>query len=120
MRRASRSFLSNPEEADPSAFTRRVTFAFAGLCFFIILFTVPETYSPKILASKAAARRKATGESRWYAPLERQSVRWQDRVQNILVKPFAMLFKEPMLLSVTLYMSFVCESAPFRLISHST
>jgi MFS family permease len=76
--------------------SNRVLFAFAGACFFAILFTVPETYAPKLLVDKARQRRKATGEPRWWAPLERQSVRWQDRVQNILVKPFSMLLLEPM------------------------
>ena len=43
---------------------------FAGSCGVIIFFTVPETYAPKILATKAKKLRKETGEERWYAPRE--------------------------------------------------
>lgn len=79
----------------------------AGLCFVVIVFTVPETYAPKILATKAKKLRKSTGETEYFAPLERQSVKLKDRLEAILLKPFKMLFLEPMLLATTAYMSFV-------------
>ena len=41
---------------------------FAGFCFFVILFFVPETYAPALLMAKARKLRKETGEERWYAP----------------------------------------------------
>lgn len=41
---------------------------FAGFCFFVILFFVPETYAPALLMVKARKMRKETGEERWYAP----------------------------------------------------
>ncbi|RSH82295.1 hypothetical protein EHS25_006005 [Saitozyma podzolica] len=80
---------------------------FAGVCLVIIIFTVPETYAPMILVTKAKRLRKETGEERWYAPLEKADTRWKARLSDILLKPFIMLALEPMLLSVTLYMSFV-------------
>ncbi|ORX38301.1 hypothetical protein BD324DRAFT_655675 [Kockovaella imperatae] len=81
---------------------------FAGVCLLIILFTVPETYAPAILVVKAKRLRKETGEERWYAPLEHGSKQtWGQRLNNILFKPFVMLVQEPMLMAVTLYMSFV-------------
>jgi hypothetical protein len=43
---------------------------FAGFCLAIIVFTVPETYTPIILVKKAKKMRKDTGDERWYAPRE--------------------------------------------------
>ena len=56
---------------------------------------------------KAKRVRKETGESKYYAPLELASHRFADRVRDIVYKPFKMLALEPMLLAVTIYMSFV-------------
>jgi multidrug resistance protein len=43
---------------------------FAGVCLVLIVFTLPETYAPIILAKKAKRLRKETGDDRWYAPSE--------------------------------------------------
>ncbi|KIR41788.1 polyamine transporter 1 [Cryptococcus deuterogattii 99/473] len=80
---------------------------FAGVCLALIIFFVPETYAPKILAQKAKRLRKDTQEERWYAPLEKQDHSFKARMNDILLKPFIILALEPMLLAVTLYMSFV-------------
>ncbi|WVQ79707.1 hypothetical protein IAT38_001807 [Cryptococcus sp. DSM 104549] len=80
---------------------------FAGVCFLAILFFVPETYAPKLLAKKAKRLRKDTGESRWYAPLERADRTLKARLNDIVLKPFIIIALEPMLQAVTLYMSFV-------------
>jgi hypothetical protein len=40
-------------------------------------------------------------------PVERAETNFQQRLNDILLKPFIMLALEPMLLAVTLYMSFV-------------
>ncbi|TXT08865.1 hypothetical protein VHUM_02993 [Vanrija humicola] len=80
---------------------------FAGFCFAVVIFTVPETYGPVILAKKAARLRKETGDDRWYAPIERRDTSAKQLVSNILLKPFIMLAKEPILLAVTIYMAFV-------------
>ncbi|WVQ68469.1 uncharacterized protein L199_006677 [Kwoniella botswanensis] len=80
---------------------------FAGVCLAIIVVFVPETYAPKILVHKAKRLRKDTQEQRWYAPLEKADNRWKSRLYDILAKPFVILALEPMLLAVTMYMSFV-------------
>lgn len=80
---------------------------FAGVCLAIIVLGVPETYTPQLLVVKAKRMRKETGEQRWYAPLERTDHSFKNRLNSILLKPFIMLVQEPMLLAVTLYMSFV-------------
>lgn len=58
-----------------------------------------------ILAKKAAQIRKETGDSRYYAPIERTATTWRARLNNILGRPFRVLFTEPMLMVITLYMS---------------
>ncbi|ODN83577.1 hypothetical protein L202_01692 [Cryptococcus amylolentus CBS 6039] len=80
---------------------------FAGVCLFLVIAFIPETYAPKILANKAKRLRKETGDDRYWAPLEKNDTSFKGRVNDILLKPFIILAKEPMLQAVTLYMSFV-------------
>ena len=87
-----------------------VTTMFAGCCLLIIIFTIPETYAPKILAEKAKKLRKETGEERWYAPsecnrfahlgdqwltvlraVEKTEHSVKGRLEDILLKPFKIL-----------------------------
>ncbi|KAG8938324.1 hypothetical protein FRC04_009079, partial [Tulasnella sp. 424] len=80
---------------------------FAAVCFFLILFTVPETYAPIIQKKKAARMRKETGDQRYFSELEAQDMHWKQRMETVLGRPFKVLFMEPMLIAITLYMSFV-------------
>jgi hypothetical protein len=80
---------------------------FSGGCLVLTVFTLPETYAPTILKRKAERKRKETGDNRWYAPIEAVKVPFGQRVSNILGKPFKLLFTEPMLLAMTIYMAFV-------------
>ena len=69
----------------------------------LIIVAIPETYVPIILKNKAQKMRKDTGETRYYAPIEKADTSIKARAQNILVKPFKMLVVEPMLLAVSEY-----------------
>ncbi|TRM61103.1 major facilitator superfamily domain-containing protein [Schizophyllum amplum] len=81
---------------------------FAGSCWFLILFTIPETYAPLLLVEKAKRIRKSTGDDRYYAALEGQGkTSFRARAEHILARPFKILFCEPMLMAVTMYMSFI-------------
>ncbi|KAG8969210.1 hypothetical protein FRC05_001174 [Tulasnella sp. 425] len=80
---------------------------FAAVCFFLILFTVPETYAPIIQKQKAARMRKETGDQRYFSEIEAQDMHWKQRMETVLGRPFKVLFMEPMLIALTLYMSFV-------------
>ncbi|KAA1468270.1 MFS general substrate transporter [Dentipellis sp. KUC8613] len=80
---------------------------FAGACLVMVIFTMPETYPPAILVAKAKKLRKDTGDDRYYAPLEAKNEPFVQRVNNIVGKPFKILFQEPMLLAITIYMSFL-------------
>ena len=82
--------------------------AFAGFCFLQIVFTLPETYEPVLLLEKAKRLRKETGDQNYYAPLEKGGrVSFAERLNNVLRRPFAILIHEPMLIVITIYMSFV-------------
>ena len=81
---------------------------FAGVCSLQIMLTLPETYAPTILLKKAKRLRKDTGDLNYYVPFERQDpISFAKRMNNILGKPFAILIREPMLIAITVYMSFV-------------
>lgn len=80
---------------------------FAGVCWALIVFTIPETYAPVILAKRARELRKQTENEDYYAPMETQKLSMTQRLENILARPFKVLFREPMLIAITVYMSFV-------------
>lgn len=82
-----------------------VLFAFAGACAVAIVFVLPETYGPILLKQKAERKRKETGDDRWYAPVEAITISRSERLKGILLKPWKILFLEPMLMAITLYTS---------------
>jgi hypothetical protein len=53
----------------------------------------------------ARERRRITGDERYYAAMETNSLKFADRMEAILARPFKILFQEPMLLVLTLYLS---------------
>jgi hypothetical protein len=63
------------------------------------------TFSPLLLARKAQQKREETGDLGYYAPFERQEWPIRARVYHVLVRPWVIFFQEPMLVSLTLYMS---------------
>lgn len=75
-----------------------MTTIFASVCLLVIIFAVPETYSPAILVAKAARVRKETGDDRYYAPLEKAERNLKNTLEGILLKPFVMLGKSLFLL----------------------
>jgi hypothetical protein len=60
-----------------------------------------------LLKKKAIRLREETGDDRWIAPIELKKVTFKQRVLGIVAKPFRILFTEPMLIAITVYMSFV-------------
>ncbi|KAG8985007.1 hypothetical protein FRB90_004990, partial [Tulasnella sp. 427] len=84
-----------------------ITAIFAGFCFFIVLLTVPETYAPVLLTRKAERKRKETANEKFRSELERRELRLADRVEAVVLKPFKILFVEPMLIAMTLYLGFL-------------
>ncbi|TFK77215.1 MFS general substrate transporter [Pluteus cervinus] len=80
---------------------------FAGVCLVLIVFTMPETYAPVLLIKAAKEKRKSTKDDRYYAPMEREEAEFLQLVEKVVAKPFKILFQEPMLIAMTIYMSFV-------------
>ncbi|PYI33970.1 MFS multidrug transporter [Aspergillus indologenus CBS 114.80] len=77
--------------------------AFGLLAFFI----VPETYAPVLLQRRAARLRKETGNTELYALLDKSRPTMKDIASKYLLRPVLMLFLEPILLAITLYLALV-------------
>ncbi|PKS08508.1 hypothetical protein jhhlp_004893 [Lomentospora prolificans] len=76
----------------------------AGIMWILITFTVPETYTPTILASRARKLRKETGKS--YVTEHDLDMRpLRERLALFLVRPFQLLFTELIVFLFSLYMS---------------
>ncbi len=60
---------------------------------------------PILLVEKARRLRKETGDTRYYAPMERNKKTISQQIENVLGRPFKMLAREPMLIATTVYMS---------------
>ncbi|KZT67533.1 MFS general substrate transporter [Daedalea quercina L-15889] len=80
---------------------------FSGGCLTLVIFTLPETFLPIIIVRKAQRLRKETGDDRYWAPFERKTDTIGRHLRRVLGRPFIVLAQEPMLIAITLYMSFV-------------
>lgn len=91
---------------------------FAGTCIALVVLFVPETYAPVLLQRKAEQLRKADpkNNAELYAEHERSDWSINGVLHRTLYRPGKMLFYEPILLLVTIYVSlvygilFACES----------
>ncbi|KAH8424289.1 MFS transporter [Aspergillus melleus] len=82
--------------------------SFMGYAAFILnLLFLKETYSPVILVSKAINLRRTTGNWGFHAKQEQIEIDLHDLVVNNLGRPLQMLFKEPLIMAVTIYLSFI-------------
>lgn len=81
---------------------------FAGACT-LSLFFLPETYAPVLLARKAQRLRKEDPHQyeHVYAEHERQDWSFKGIMKRTIMRPFHMLFMEPILVLVTVYLSLV-------------
>lgn len=73
----------------------------------VSLFFLRETYAPCILVAKAVALRRRTGNGGFRAKLEDVEVSPREMFDKYLFRPLRMLVVEPILLLVSLYMSFI-------------
>lgn len=79
-----------------------VLIIWAGVEWLLILFFVPETYSPVLLRRKARQMRKDTGDDRWTAPIEKMSKSVAKTVMWSCIRPFQLLVLEQMCLNLCL------------------
>ncbi|KAM5533539.1 hypothetical protein V8D89_012755 [Ganoderma adspersum] len=89
----------------------------SGTCTLILILTFEETCAPIILARRAARLREETKDPRFKAPLELvQKPTLCGRLRETLAKPFVIFVREPMLIAIAFYMTFIsgCQSILFE------
>ncbi|KAK5658912.1 hypothetical protein OQA88_1726 [Cercophora sp. LCS_1] len=77
----------------------------AGVVWFLITFTVPETYAPTILARRAKKIRKQTGDIHYVTEQELDTRPFSERLTVFLIRPFQLLFRELIVFLISVYMS---------------
>jgi multidrug resistance protein len=65
-----------------------------GFCGFIALVFSRETYGPRILRQRAAAKRKTTGDDKWWSQYD-DSSNFSQVLKNNITRPVVMLVTEP-------------------------
>ncbi|GAB0136145.1 hypothetical protein EsDP_00004457 [Epichloe bromicola] len=83
--------------------TYYVLLMWSGVVWVAVVFLVPETYHPILLQRKAKNLRKETGDDRWFAPTETPQRSVTRAVGRSLLRPFQLLFFEPMCLNLCLF-----------------
>jgi len=77
----------------------------SGICWLLLVFTIPETYSPALLDQRAKKLRKTTGEAKYVTEKDLDTRPFSERLRIILLRPLQLLFLEPIVLFISLYMS---------------
>lgn len=77
----------------------------SGFVYILITFTVPETYAPKILSRRAAKLRKEMGDDKYVSESELDLRPLAERLRIFCVRPMQLLFREPIVFMISLYMS---------------
>lgn len=87
--------------------TMYITSFMGFLSFGLDLLFLEETYPPQILVSKAAELRRRTGNHFIHAKQEEIEVDLRELVEKNFSRPMRLLFQEPIILLLSIYMSFV-------------
>ncbi|EHK41227.1 hypothetical protein TRIATDRAFT_130396 [Trichoderma atroviride IMI 206040] len=77
----------------------------SGAVYVLITFTVPETYAPTILARRAKKLRKETGDESYVTEQDIDEKTMGERIKVFMIRPFQLLFRELIVLLISLYMS---------------
>ncbi|KEF57653.1 uncharacterized protein A1O9_05571 [Exophiala aquamarina CBS 119918] len=77
----------------------------SGICWLLLTFTIPETYAPALLDRRAKQLRRETGESKYVTEKDLDTRPFGERLRIILIRPLQLLFLEPIVLFISLYMS---------------
>jgi MFS transporter, DHA1 family, multidrug resistance protein len=82
--------------------------AIAGYTGFVLsIFFLKETYAPVILVQKAAFLRRRTKNWGIHAKQEEIEVDFHELISNNFSRPIRLLISEPIVLLITIYMSFI-------------
>ncbi|PWY80420.1 MFS multidrug transporter [Aspergillus sclerotioniger CBS 115572] len=77
----------------------------AFVAWILITFTVPETYAPTLLKKRAKKLRNLENDHGYVAEVELDPRTMGERLRVFLFRPFELLFLEPIVLFISLYMS---------------
>ena len=77
----------------------------SGFCWLLLIITVPETYAPTLLSRRAKALRKSTGVTSYTTETELDTRPFSERLRIFLLRPLQLLFLEPIVLFIAIYMS---------------
>jgi MFS family permease len=80
-----------------------ITAIWNGASFLLVMLCMPETLGPALLKYKAIAWRSKTGDKRWRAKVEDESL--MEALQKSLKRPFVMIVKEPILGFFSIYLT---------------
>ncbi|XPS74614.1 Synaptic vesicle transporter SVOP [Ascochyta lentis] len=77
----------------------------SAVVWILITFTVPETYTPTLLARRAKKMRKETGDEKYVTEQDIDTRPFSQRLTLFLIRPFQLLFRELIVFFISLYMS---------------
>lgn len=77
----------------------------SAVVWILITFTVPETYTPTLLAKRAKKMRKETGDEKYVTEQDIDTRPFSQRLTLFLIRPFQLLFRELIVFFISLYMS---------------
>lgn len=77
----------------------------SGVIFCVLVFTVPETYAPTILARRAARLRRKTGDDTYVTEQQIDRRPLKETLSIFMLAPFQLLFGELIVFLLSLYMS---------------
>lgn len=82
--------------------------AFSGVVWLMVLILLPETYAPVLLRRRAEKLSQLSGQLyRSKFDIERGNIRLPKMLSTALSRPWILLFKEPIVLLFTIYLSIV-------------
>lgn len=87
--------------------TQWITLIMAGFFGLIALVVVPETYAPILLHKRAKKIRYETKNWAIHSEKDEEQVTPKDILTGFVLRPIKMLFTEPILIAVTIYMSLI-------------
>lgn len=77
----------------------------AGIVFLLLTFTLPETYTPTILARRAKKLQKEKNDSSYVTEADLDSRPMGEKLRIFMIRPFQLLFLEPIVFFLSLYMA---------------
>lgn len=77
----------------------------AGVIWLVITFTMPETYAPTLLRKRAKKMRKEHDTDKFVTEQELDTRPMGEKLRIFLLRPFQLLFLEPIVFLLSIYMS---------------